>query len=75
MVASADIVVDALFGIGLKLPLRSDAAKLLAALTKLLMIINCLNTRSITINPANPAQIVSYPKPYVIAVDALAAQL
>jgi ADP-dependent NAD(P)H-hydrate dehydratase / NAD(P)H-hydrate epimerase len=70
MVASADVVVDALFGIGLKLPLRSDATKLLRSVNQ------ALNDHQqpeqphgILISPSKPAQVEAYPKPYVVAVD------
>lgn len=70
MVASADVVVDALFGIGLKLPLRSDAAKLLRSVNQALNDTQLPEQPEGTlINPSKPAQIISYPKPYVVAVD------
>lgn len=69
MVASADVIVDALFGIGVRLPLEPDAARLLR-LTK-----QALNQDSPReFNPlglTNPAQPQRSPTthPYVIAVD------
>lgn len=70
MVASADVVVDALFGIGLKLPLRSDAAKTLRLVNQALN-----DTQSpeqplgILVSPTDPASRPHHTKPFVIAVD------
>ena len=70
MVASADVVVDAIFGIGLKLPLRSDAAKFLRSVNQ------ALNDHQqpeqpegVVINPSKPDQHKAFPRPYVVAVD------
>ncbi len=70
MVASADVVVDALFGIGLKLPLRSDAAKLLRTVNQALNDHHLPEQpQGILINTSKPAQVALFPKPHVIAVD------
>ena len=70
MVASADVVVDALFGIGINLPLRSDAAKVLRGVNQ------ALNDTQLPEQPAgrlinlsNPKSHTHVSKPYVIAVD------
>ncbi|MEP6989258.1 MAG: NAD(P)H-hydrate epimerase, partial [Chloroflexota bacterium] len=69
MVASSDVVIDAIFGIGLKLPLRSDAAKLLRTINQALNDHQLPEQpQGVVINPSKPAQ-AAYPKPYVIAVD------
>ncbi|MBA3868169.1 MAG: NAD(P)H-hydrate dehydratase [Anaerolineae bacterium] len=70
MVASSDVVVDAIFGIGLKLPLRLDTAKLLRTINQALNDHQLPEQpQGIIINPSKPAQVTAYPKPYVIAVD------
>ncbi len=69
MVASADIVLDALFGIGLKLPLRSDASKILRVVNQALGETYLPeSSQGNTIYPAKPSPRRHY-KPYVIAVD------
>ena len=56
MVASADVVVDALFGIGLKLPLHSDAAKLLRTVNQALNDHQLPEqVQGIIVNPSKPA--------------------
>ncbi len=70
MVASADVVVDALFGIGVTLPLRSDVAKVMRVINQALNDTQIPEqTQGILINPANPIPHAPLPKPYVIAVD------
>jgi ADP-dependent NAD(P)H-hydrate dehydratase / NAD(P)H-hydrate epimerase len=69
MVASADVVVDALFGIGLKLPLRSDAAKVLRNVDQAIHDDTQPARGEIeVVAPAVPA-IQSPVRPYVVAVD------
>ncbi len=70
MVASADIVVDALFGIGVKLPLRSDVAKVLRSVNQ------ALNDTQLPeqsegqlINLSSSVSTHNLSKPYVVAVD------
>lgn len=70
MVASADVVVDALFGIGINLPLRSDAAKVLRGVNQ------ALNDTQLPEQPegslidlASSDSVPRLSKPYVIAVD------
>lgn len=67
MVASAHVVVDALFGIGLKLPLRDNASKLLRAVRQAL-------DEEDDAGEGRPLQLASpaphqATRPYVIAVD------
>ncbi len=62
LIKSADVIVDAIFGIGLRLPLRGIAAKVLSA-------VNLTIKRSAA---ATRAQVNSEPvraRPYVIALD------
>ncbi len=70
MVASADVVVDALFGIGINLPLRSDAAKVLRGVNQALNDAQLPeNPQGILINPCDPKSRLRIAKPYVVAVD------
>ncbi|MCS7071119.1 MAG: bifunctional ADP-dependent NAD(P)H-hydrate dehydratase/NAD(P)H-hydrate epimerase, partial [Anaerolinea sp.] len=66
LVASSHVLVDALFGIGVTLPLRPEVAKLLRAVTSALT----LNDDSLTppyTDPAQPAPIP--PSPIIVAID------
>jgi NAD(P)H-hydrate epimerase len=68
LVASADVVIDALFGIGARLPMKGEAAKLLRAVNQALHDDQLPETSegqmiSPTELPASPAS------PYVLAVD------
>lgn len=69
MVASADVVIDALFGIGVKLPLRNDVTKILRYVQQAL---NDEQTpehpHGFTITPDEPTP-SQRTKPYVVAVD------
>jgi len=70
IVASADVVVDALFGIGIKLPLRSDAAKVLRGVNQALNDTQLPEQpEGIVITPSDPKSRPHLSKPYVIAVD------
>jgi len=69
MVASADVVVDALFGIGVYLPLKADVAKVMRNVSQ------ALNDQQrpehpegTTITPALP-ETMAVARPYVVAVD------
>ncbi len=71
MIASANVVVDALFGIGVQLPLRDDATKLLRAANAA---INGSereqeNLEGEIIQPTRPETVIARTRPYVIAVD------
>ncbi len=69
MVASADVVIDALFGIGVKLPFRSDAAKVLRNVQQALHDDQQpIHQEDETINPAVPENLPLM-SPYVVAVD------
>lgn len=70
MVASADVVVDALFGIGINLPLRIDAAKVLRGVNQALNDTQLPeNPLGVVINPSDPKSHFQVSKPYVVAVD------
>jgi ADP-dependent NAD(P)H-hydrate dehydratase / NAD(P)H-hydrate epimerase len=68
MVGSAHVVIDALYGIGLKLPLRDDAAKLLKNVHQALHEQPEL-PETITLTPDAPNRSFRPTAPYVIAVD------
>jgi hydroxyethylthiazole kinase-like uncharacterized protein yjeF len=68
MVASADLVVDALFGIGARLPMKGDAAKLLRAVNQALHDDQLPEaSEGQTIIPTELS--AAPPSPYVLAVD------
>ncbi len=68
IIRTADLVIDALFGIGIRLPLRDTAAKLLAIVNEILRTraANPMSVRSL-----DPAVVIPKPgsRPYVLAVD------
>lgn len=69
LVASADVVVDALFGIGVNLPLRSDAAKVLRNVQQALHDDqHPVNASESWITPTLPEPVPRL-SPYVVALD------
>jgi ADP-dependent NAD(P)H-hydrate dehydratase / NAD(P)H-hydrate epimerase len=68
MIASADLLIDALFGIGIRLPLTGDAAKLLQNIHRTLNELGDEVTEMPIIMPALPAPAVRH-LPYILAVD------
>lgn len=69
MVASADLVIDALFGIGVRLPLREEPARILRSVNQ---VINALKTEEPEEVLVSPAQYFDAPKshyPSVLAID------
>ncbi len=67
MIASAHVVVDALFGIGLELPLRDPAAKLLRAVHKALDVDeSVVDTRPVILSQPAAGRTA---RPYILAVD------
>ncbi len=69
MVASADILVDALFGIGVRLPLRDNAARLLRAVNQALHEQRSMRRSSTLFDPTQAVEGEPLPKTTVIAVD------
>lgn len=67
MIASATVVIDALFGIGVSLPLRDDAAKLLRNVQKALLEANTSDEAPL-VTPAEPSPNRGN-RPYILAVD------
>lgn len=68
MIASSHVLVDGLFGIGLSLPLRSNAVKLLRQIRAALSEIAAEPEPTSVIDPATP-QLKPRNRPYIIAVD------
>lgn len=70
MVGSAHIVLDALFGIGIKLPLQGDAARLLQNAANVINEVRALRPDARIIHPADPTYLEQpVAVPYVLAVD------
>jgi len=68
MVASADLLIDALFGIGIRLPLTGAATKLLQNIHHTFNDLESKSPEIPIIMPSQPASI-QHRKPYVLAVD------
>jgi NAD(P)H-hydrate epimerase len=69
MVASADLIVDALFGIGIRLPLEGDAARLLQVTNQTLAALRAERPAIITAAPTVPDDTPRPAVPRVLAVD------
>jgi NAD(P)H-hydrate epimerase len=69
MIASADLVLDALFGIGVRLPLRDEAARVLRAVNQSINERRRALPEAIRLNPAQTGQIARPPRLYVLAID------
>ncbi len=69
MTASADLVIDALFGIGVRLPLPSDAQKLLRFARQALNERRAARRSRAYIDPTRSAQIERPPHTTVLALD------
>ena len=67
-IRQADVIVDALFGIGVRLPLRCAASELLRRVN------DCLSSRELiadsgAVYPAQPGRMQGGPRPIVFAID------
>lgn len=69
MIASSDLVIDALFGIGARLPIKGEAQKILRNVNREINARRDAQPEKLIINPAKPAQIPSASSLYVLAVD------
>lgn len=69
MIASADIVIDAIFGIGIELPIRDEAAKIMRTINQTIHKQRNQQSNFSVIDPAAAPQTSNFPQPYVIAVD------
>jgi hydroxyethylthiazole kinase-like uncharacterized protein yjeF len=69
MSASADLVIDALFGIGVRLPIRDTAQRVMRYVRQSLNERNSARRAKTQLDAAAPGQIQRPPKQYVLAVD------
>lgn len=69
MIASADLVIDALFGIGVRLPIEGEAQKILRSVNQEMNARHKTHTEKHIINPTETRQIPAAPRIYVLAVD------
>ncbi len=68
MIASSQVIVDALFGIGVKLPLKSDVEKILRNVRQALEDGPELDPQRL-ISPASPSPIVPSAERFIFAID------
>src|SRR5690606_25229205 len=69
MTGSAHLIIDALFGIGIHLPLRGEAAALLRNVNNVIREVRSLRPENQIIRPAHPDSANAQRLPYVLAVD------
>ena len=69
MVASAHLIVDALFGVGVRLPLAGDVQKVLRQIHAALEAEPEQDAGAVLVVPAATAPLAERARPYVIAVD------
>jgi ADP-dependent NAD(P)H-hydrate dehydratase / NAD(P)H-hydrate epimerase len=69
MVASADLVIDALFGIGVKLPIKDEAGKVLRNINQALNDRRAERPPYLSVNPAFPNKIDIPHVPYILSLD------
>lgn len=69
LIGSAHLLIDALFGIGIRLPLQGDAAKLLQAVQRTLNELRAQQPEMRTITPNLPQPNTHAAAPYILAVD------
>jgi len=69
LVGNADVVIDALFGTSLRLPIKGDAAKVLQAAARALVVRRAERPRAAYITPAEPGENWADDGPFVVAVD------
>jgi ADP-dependent NAD(P)H-hydrate dehydratase / NAD(P)H-hydrate epimerase len=69
MIASSDLVIDALFGIGVRLPIRDEAQRLLRSVNQALNERKNAQPEELVVNPTQTNQIPKAPKIIVLAAD------
>jgi len=69
MISNANIIIDALFGIGIRLPLRDPILKILKTINQLIMPIKPDYGDATAIDPTSPNPITIKQKPFIFAVD------
>jgi NAD(P)H-hydrate epimerase len=68
IISRADVIVDALFGIGVRLPIRGRAGDIMQSVKQAIQHLGT-DTPIDTINPTRPSQPMQRPKPFVFAID------
>ena len=69
LISSADVIVDAVFGIGLRLPLRGQAAKILRTVNQMTAPVYATYGDAAAVDPGLPGQLPHAPRPFVFAID------
>ena len=69
LVANADVLIDALFGTSLRLPIKGDAAKVLQAVHKAIALRRADRPSPRLITPAHPGEDERDGRPIIVAVD------
>jgi len=69
MICSADIIIDALFGIGVRLPIRDVPAKVMRTVNQMLKSNSSSYGETVAVNPTQPHQLASTPQPFIYAID------
>lgn len=69
MIASADVIVDSVFGIGIQLPIKGDAAKLLRTVNQAINARREELQQQSLMSYTTPWAIDSLPGPHIIAID------
>ena len=69
MIGSAHVILDALFGIGVRLPLRGEAVNILRTTSNMLRQVRALGAENEIFAPATPRRNPHSRFPYVLAVD------
>ncbi len=68
-VRSADIIIDALFGIGIRLPIRDIPAKIMRTVNQFIKPDTLNYGEVIAVDPTKPQQLKQTPKPFILAID------
>ena len=69
LIANADVMIDALFGTSLRLPIRGDASKVLQTVNKALTLRRTERPAPPFITPADPPDFERDAEPVIVAVD------
>lgn len=69
MVASSDVIVDALFGIGVRLPLQGDMARILQVINQTLNRLQAERPPITITTPTAPDETPRLTAPFIVAVD------
>ncbi len=69
LVANADVLIDALFGTSVRLPIKGEAAKVLQAVRKALIAREAETLRPPLVTPAHPRDPGRARRPLIVAVD------